>query len=143
MRTDPIGVMDDRIGHARKLGPSNDASASGPCDALDLSIADRSDVPILDDQAVKDILETGAFPALDQSIGDGWDDKDKTTDTCVPDGDLTRNFSLSECISQLARLERETETINSETLRITSGIRPNSFVKTWVSWTHRVFSWFK
>jgi len=131
------------MGHARKLGPTIDASASGPRDALDLSIADRSDVPILDDQAVKDILETGAFPALDQSIGDGWDDKDKPTDTCVPDGDLTRNFNLSECISQLARLERETETINSETLRTTSGIRPNSFVKTWVSWTHRVFSWFK
>jgi len=135
--------MDDRIGRARKLGPSNDASASGPCDALDLSIADRSDVPILDDQAVKDILETGAFPALDQSIGDGRDEIDKTTDPCVPDGDLARNFSLSECISQLARLERETETINSETLRTTSEIRPNSFVKTWISWTHRVSSWFK
>ncbi len=46
------------------------ASASGPRDALDLLIADPADCPILDDQAVRDILETGSYTPLDQATGD-------------------------------------------------------------------------
>ena len=70
--------MGNKIGHSQKLEPpADDASASGLPDALDLSIADPADCPILDDRAVQEILETGAFPLLHLSIGDSRDDKDK------------------------------------------------------------------
>ena len=67
--------MGYKIGHARKLEPVNDASE--PRDASDLLIADPADSPILDDQAVSDILESGSYPLLDQSTGDSRDNKDK------------------------------------------------------------------
>ena len=61
--------MGNKIGHAQKLEPpADDASASGLLDTLDLSIADPADCPILDDQAVQEILESGPYPLLDQSM---------------------------------------------------------------------------
>ncbi len=53
------------------------ASASGSRDALDLSVADLADSPILDDQTVSDTLEIGAFHLSDHSTGDHQDDADK------------------------------------------------------------------
>jgi hypothetical protein len=69
--------MDDKMGSARKLEP-DDTSSTGLRDAFDLSVADSADSQILDEQAVKDILESGPYRMLDPSIGDGQDDKDNT-----------------------------------------------------------------
>ena len=77
--------MDDKMGSARKLEP-DDASTAELRDAFDLSIADPADSQILNDQAVKDILKSGPYRMLDQSIGDGQDDKDHTA--------LTRTYVL-------------------------------------------------
>jgi len=52
--------MDDKMGGARTLEP-DDASTTGLRDAFDLSIADPADSQILDDQAVKNILESGPY----------------------------------------------------------------------------------
>jgi len=52
--------MDDKMGGARPLEP-DDASTTGLRDAFDLSIADPADSQILDDQAVKNILESGPY----------------------------------------------------------------------------------
>ncbi len=83
--------MGYKMGHARKLEPVNDASE--PRDTLDLSIADPADCPILDDQAARDILETGSFTPLDQTTGDSRDDKDKVdrSHTNVLDHDTLTN----------------------------------------------------
>jgi len=69
--------MDDKMEGARKLEP-DDASTTGLRDAFDLPIADPADSQILDEQAVKDILESGPYRMLDPSIGDGQADKDNT-----------------------------------------------------------------
>ncbi len=69
--------MDEKMGGARKLEP-DDASTTGLRDAFDLPIADSADSQILDERAVKKILESGPYHMLDPSIGDGPDDKDNT-----------------------------------------------------------------
>jgi len=71
--------MDDKMGGAQKLEP-DDASTTGLRDAFDLPIADPADSQILNEQAVKDILESGPYRMLDPSIGYGQDDKDNTID---------------------------------------------------------------
>ncbi len=53
------------------------ASTSKLRHSLDFSTADPADSPILDDQTVSDILETGAFRLSDHSTGDRQDDADK------------------------------------------------------------------
>ena len=53
------------------------ASTSKLRHALDLFLADPADSPILDDQTVSDILESGSYPLLDPSTADIRDDKDK------------------------------------------------------------------
>ena len=133
--------MGYKMGRARKI-ESDDTSALGLPDALDLTIADPADSQILDDQAVLDILESGPYPMLDQSLGDGQDDKEETeaTDTCAPDDDITRNLKMAD---YLHRLVLETETIDSETLRATSGIRRSPFTEPRVSWKQRALPWFR
>ena len=113
--------------------------ASGSRDALDLSVADPADSPILDDQTVSDTLETGAFHLSDHSTGDGQDD----ADTFAPYDETMNTLKLREYMIKLRpeAEERETETIDSETLLATSRIKRSPFVKT--SWTQRVLSWFR
>ncbi len=64
------------------------ALASRLRDALDLSIADPADSQILDDQAVRDILETGSYTPLDQANGDSRDAKDKVDPSHTDESDL-------------------------------------------------------
>ncbi len=92
------------------------ASTSKLRDALDLSIADPADCPILDDQTVSDILES-------RSDDNDGDDTEKTKD------------------EYLFRLAQQTETLDSDSLRATSRIKIHPFDKT--SWTHRVLSWIR
>ena len=77
--------MGDKLGSARKL-EHDDASTTGLRDAFDLSIAGPADSQILNDQAVKEILESGPYRMLDPSIDDGQDDNDHTA--------LTRTYVL-------------------------------------------------
>ncbi len=80
------------------------ASASGPRDPLDLLIADAADSQILDDQTVRDILET--------------DSKGETelNETDVLYDHLTSATSLVEAISLL-----EIDTEEPESIEATSG----------------------
>ncbi len=66
---------------------------SRPRDAQDLSIADATDCPVLDDQTVQDLLETGTFHLPDSSTGDSRDDEDKvdSSRTDVLDHDTLTN----------------------------------------------------
>ena len=114
--------MADRTGLARKRELAVDESVLS--EAADLPIVDSADVQILDDQAVLDILEPNH--------------KFDLAATFVPLGGLANRVALREA---LHRLEREAETINSETLRVTSGIKRSPFVKT--SWMQRVLGWLK
>ena len=54
---------------------------------------------------------------------------------------LIDDFADRQVFDEQARLERETETIDSETLLATSRIKRSPFVKT--SWTQRVLGWFR
>ncbi len=94
------------------------ASASGPRDPLELLIADAADSQILDDQTVRDILETDSYARLDQSIGDNRHDKGETelTETDVLYDHLTSATSLVEAISLL-----EIDTEEPESIEATSG----------------------
>ncbi len=82
------------MGRARKPGPA--------------------DSQILDDQAVPDTQESGAFPVLDQSIGDGRDEMTDEDDTArsrtieLSPGDLNEMKSLEE-LAELASASDETE----------------------------------
>ena len=73
------------------------------------------------------------------------DDQDRfdDIDTFVPYDELTNTPKMREAIIQFRREteERETETIDSETLLATSRIKRYPFDKT--SWTQRVLSWFR
>ena len=105
--------MDDKMEGARKLEP-DDASTTGLRDAFDLSVADPADSQILNEQAVKDILESGPYRRLDPSIGDGQDDKDNTA--------LTRSYVLKPStlnermsIDELAELAEGADDANVST----------------------------
>ncbi len=103
--------MGNNTGHARRLEIADDASASGLRDALDLSIADPADTQILDDQTVQEVLESGPYPVLDQSIGDSQDDKDNTAlarTYVLKPSTLTERMSLEE-LAELAEDSDETE----------------------------------
>ncbi len=111
--------MGNRMGHARKLKPVDDASASGPREALDLSIADPADSQILEGQAVLDILESDPGAPPDQPISDGRNDKDRfeITDSFVRYDYLTSTIELLETLTQLERDIEEPEAFGA-----TSGI---------------------
>ena len=134
---------------ARKLKPPAD-DASGPREARDLSIADPADCPILDDQAVQEILESGPYPLLDQSIDDDrddMDDKEKTeaTDTFVPDFYLTRKAELLETITQIQRGIEEPETLAmlEEYIEGESPTVRHHYQPPRVGWAQRVLNWFR
>ena len=105
------------MGHARKLEPVDDASASR--EALDLSIADPADSQILEGQAVLDILESDPGAPPDQPISDGGNDKDRLeiTDSFVRYDYLTSTIELLDTLTQL---ERDIE--EAEAFAATSGI---------------------
>ncbi len=93
------------------------AWASGLRDALDFSIANPADRQILDEQVVSDILKSRSY----DDDRDYMDDTEKTMD------------------EYLSRLQQQTETVDSDTLRATSRIKIHPFNKT--SWTQRVLNW--
>ena len=106
--------MGNNLGHARKLEPTDDASASGPRDTFDLSNADPTDSEILDEQAVLDILESAPYAPSDQSSGDGQDDigdKDETVRSrtyVFKSSSLNERLNLEE-LAKLAASEDEPE----------------------------------
>ncbi len=87
--------MGNKMGHT---------SASEPRGAIDSSSTDPTDSQILDDQAVRDILETDSNPLPDQPTGDSWVDPDETTLSRTLElkpGDLNETKSLEE-LAELA-----------------------------------------
>jgi hypothetical protein len=103
------------MGQAPKLeSPADDDSELR--DAMDVLIADFVDRRVFDEQVVSDIPESG-------SDDDDRDDSEKTMN------------------EHLSRLVRETETVDSDTLRATSRMKAYPFDKT--SWTQRVLSWIR
>ena len=99
------------------------ASTSKLRRALDFSIADPADSPILDDQTVSDTLETGAFHLSDHSTGDSRDAADKDVED---DGTTTR----LDVLKARAMLDK-----------ITGGTTGRHRYQP--SWAQRVLSWFK
>ena len=75
--------MGNKTGHARKLDPADDTSASGLRDAPDFSIADPTDSQIIDEQELLDILESDSDASLDQSSSDGRDDRKDKDETAL------------------------------------------------------------
>ncbi len=140
--------MGYKMGHARNLEPVNDASK--PRDSLDLSIADLADSPILDDQAVQEILESGPYRLLDPSTGDSRDDKDKVdpSRTDVPDHDTLTNETDS--VGNDAGNGDATSTIKVPEARviveeITEGTTMQHRYQpkaARVSWARRLLNWF-
>ena len=140
--------MGYKMGHARKLEPVNDASE--PRDALGLSIAEPADSPILNDQAVRDILETGSFTPLDQTTGDSRDDKEKVdpSRTDVIDHDTPTNETDSADNDAgdddaASRIARRLETIRMKAMleEVTESTTARRRYR--LSWTQRVLSWFR
>ncbi len=144
--------MGKKMERARKLEPADDASASGagPRKGLDISIADPTDCPILDDQAVSDILETGTFRVPDQSTGDSRDEKEKVDpsrtdvidhDTPTNETDSADNYAGDDDAART--IERRLETIRmkamlEEVTEITTARRRYR-----LSWTLRVLNLFR
>ena len=129
--------MSNKMEPARKLENNDDVSSSRPRNALDLSIACPTDSQILDDQTVRDILETGPYALPIQPVGDDGD-KIEATDTCIPYDDLTSNSQLLDAISLL---ERESEDVGP--FGTTSAIKIYPFVRTQRNWLQRIFGWLR
>ena len=104
------------------------ASTSKLRHALDLSIADPADSPILDDQAVSDTLETGAFHLSDHSTGD-------SRDATVKDAEDHGATTTLDVLKARAMLEEITQR-----LPVLDRDQPKT---SHVSWTQRVLSWFR
>ena len=144
--------MGKKMERARKLEPADDASASGagPRRGLDISSADPADCPILDDQAVSDILETGTFRVPDQSTGDSRDDKDKVdpSRTDVLDHDTPTNETDSANKdagddAATSRITRRLETITMKSMleEVTDGTTGRRRYR--LKWNERVLTWFR
>ena len=106
--------MGNKLGHARKLEPTDDASVSAPRDTFDLSNADPTDSEILDEQAVLDILESAPYAPSDQSSGDGRDDMGEKDETVRSRTYVFKSSSLNERLNleelaELAASEDEPE----------------------------------
>ena len=144
--------MGKKMERARKLEPADDASASGagPRKGLDISIADPTDCPILDDQAVSDILETGTFRVPDQSTGDSRDDKEKVdpSRTDVIDHDTPTNETDSADNDAgdddaASRIARRLETIRMKAMleEVTDGTTGRRRYR--LTYSQRVLTWFR
>ena len=128
----------------RKLG-SSDASASDPHGAQDSSIADPTESQILNEQELRDLLDsdTVAVPSLLSNGGQGDNDNLNPTDTFVPYDELTTTLKARNTTSQSRREAKARELEDPEAFGVTSGVRVYPFVKTRVSWIQRVSSWFR
>ena len=96
--------MGNKMGHA-----------SEPRGAVDSPSTDPTDSQILDDQTVRDILETDSYPLPDQPTGDRWEDMDETTVSRTLElkpSDLNETKSLeelAELVEGTDKLEKITE----------------------------------
>ena len=103
--------MGNKLGHARKLEPTDDASASGLREALNLLNADPTDSEILDDQAVLDIPESAPYAPPDQSSGDGRDEMGDKDNTALSRTYVLKPSTLNEGMSleELAELAEDSD----------------------------------
>jgi hypothetical protein len=102
--------MGNKLGHSRKIEPTDDASVSAPRDTFDLSNADPTDSEVLDEQAVLDILESSPYAPSDQSSGDGQDDITALSRTYVlKPSTLNERMSIEE-LAELAENSDDSET---------------------------------
>ena len=136
--------MGNNMRQFRKL-ESSDASTSDPHGAQDSSIADPTESQILNEQELRDLLDsdTVAVPGLLSNSGQGDDDNFKPTDTFVPYDELTATLKLRETAAQTRREVKAQVSEGPEVFGATSGVKVYPFVKTRVSWIQRVSSWFR
>ena len=122
-----------------------DASTSEPHDAQDSSIADPTESQILNEQELRDLLDsdTVAVPGLLSNGGQGDDDNFKPTDTFVPYDELTATLKLHETAAQTRREAQAQVSKDPEIVGATTGVKVYSFVKTRVSWAQRISNWFR
>ena len=128
----------------RKL-ESSDASTSDPHGAEDSSIAHPTESQILNEQELRDLLDSDTFavPGLLSNGGQGDRETLDPTDTFVPYNELTATLKLRDTTSQLRREAKAQESEDPEVFGATSGVKVYPFVKTRVSWTQRVWGWFR
>ena len=138
------------MGRARKLEPGDDVSASGPHEGLDVSIADPTDRPILDDRGMSDILETGKLRVPDKSTDDSRDDQDKidpsrtdvldhdtpTNETDSADKDAGDDAAASSITTRL-----KTITMKAMLEEVTDGTTGRRRYR--LKWNERVLTWFR
>ncbi len=136
--------MGNNMRQFRKL-ESSDASTSDPHGAQDSSIADPTESQILNEQELRDLLDsdTVAVPGLLSNIGQGDNDNFNPTDTFVPYDELTATLKLRETAAQTRREAKAQVSEDPEVFGATSSVRVYPFVKTRVSWIQRVSSWFR
>ena len=136
--------MGSKMRQFRKLEPGG-ASTSEPHDAQDSSIAGPTESQILNEQELRDLLDsdTIAVPGLSSNNGQGDDENFEPTDTFVPYDELTTTLKARSTISQSRREAKARELEDSDVLGATSGVRVYPFVKTRISWIQRVSSWFR
>ena len=99
---------------------------------VDFSIADPADCPILDDQTVSDILETGAFHLLDPSTGDSRDDKDKVYPKDAGDFVTTSAIQVREARATLEEMTKRLPVLDCNQPKAAR-----------VSWMQRVLGWLR
>jgi hypothetical protein len=137
--------MGSNMRQFRKLKPG-DVSTSEPHDAQDSSIADPTESQILNEQELRDLLnsDTVAVPGLLSNGGQGDNDNFNPTDTFVPYDELTATLKLRETAAQTRR-EAQAQVVpkDPEIFGATTGVKVYSFVKTRVSWTQRISNWFR
>jgi hypothetical protein len=136
--------MGNKMTQFRKL-ELGDASTSEPHDAQDSSIADPTESQILNEQELRDLLEsdTVAVPDLSSNGGQGDNETVDPTDTFVPYDELTERLDLSETAAQTRREAETRDDKERNPFGDTTGIKVYPFVRTRVSWTQRVFGWFR
>jgi len=132
------------MGHGRKLESSDD-STSESRDAQDPSIADPTESQILNEQELRDLLDsdTVAVPGLLSNGGQGDKDNFKPTDTFVPYDELTATLKLRETAAQTRREAEAREDKEQNSFADSTGIGVYPFVRTRVSWKQRVLGWFR
>ncbi len=136
--------MGSKMGQFRKLKPG-DVSTSEPHDAQDSSIADPTESQILNEQELRDLLDsdTVAVPSLSSNNGQGDNETFDPTDTFVPYHELTTTLKARSTVSQLRREMEAREDKERNPFGDTTGIKVYPFVKTRVSWTQRISNWFR
>jgi hypothetical protein len=136
--------MGSKMRQFRKLKPG-DVSTSEPHDAQDSSIADPTESQILNEQELRDLLDsdTDAVPSLSSNNGQGDNETFDPTDTFVPYHELTTTLKARSTVSQLRREAEAREDQERNPFGDTTGIKVYPFVKTRISWTQRISNWFR